>query len=69
MIRKIEPKPIAIILSGFGRWYEDLPMFEFNGEYEIIRECQIPILGICGGHQLIVMSTGYSYARDMGYIS
>lgn len=69
MIRKIEPKPIGIILSGFGRWYEDLPMFEFNGEYEIIRECQIPILGICGGHQLIVMSTGYSYARDMGYIS
>jgi len=69
MIRKLEPKPIAIILSGFGRWYEDLPMFEFNGEYEIIRECQIPILGICGGHQLIVMATGYSYARDMGYVA
>lgn len=69
MIRKIETKPIGIILSGFGRWYEDLPMFEFNGEYEIIRECQIPILGICGGHQLIVMSTGYSYARDMGYFT
>lgn len=69
MIRKIKNKPIGIILSGFGRWYEDLPMFEFNGEYEIIRESKIPILGICGGHQLIVMSTGYSYARDMGYIS
>jgi len=67
MVNHLEPKPVAIMLSGFGRWYENLPMFEFNGEYELIRESEIPILGICGGHQLIVMAYGYTYARDMGY--
>jgi len=67
MVNHLEPKPVAIILSGFDRWYENLPMFEFNGEYELIRESNIPILGICGGHQFIVMAYGYTYARDMGY--
>ncbi|GAH35288.1 unnamed protein product, partial [marine sediment metagenome] len=66
MVNHLEPKPVAIILSGFDRWYENLPMFEFNGEYELIRESNIPILAICGGHQFIVMAYGYTYARDMG---
>lgn len=68
MVNKLEPQPVAIILSGFGRWYENLPMFEFNGEYELIRESNIPILGICGGHQIMAMAYGYTYARDMGYV-
>jgi len=67
MLRKLDPQPVAIITSGFGRWYETIPMFEFNGEYEIIRqEANIPLLGICGGHQLLVMAYGYTFARDMG---
>jgi len=41
MVNHLEPKPVAIILSGFDRWYENLPMFEFNGEYELIRESNI----------------------------
>ena len=66
MLKGLDHPPVAIILSGFSRWYETLPMFEFNGEYEIIRESSTPILGICGGHQLMVMANGYTFAHDMG---
>jgi GMP synthase-like glutamine amidotransferase len=67
LLKALDHPPVAIILSGFSRCYETLPMFEFNGEYEIIRqEKDIPILGICGGHQLLVMAYGYTFAHDMG---
>jgi anthranilate/para-aminobenzoate synthase component II len=67
MINNLSNKPVAIILSGNNADYQNLPMFEYNGEYEIIRECEIPILGICAGHQLSVMAYGYTYARSMGW--
>ena len=67
MINKFKNKPVAIICSGNNANYEALPMFEYNGEFEIIRECQIPILGICCGHQLTCMAYGYTFARSMGW--
>jgi GMP synthase-like glutamine amidotransferase len=67
MVEKLSTKPVAIILSGNNAGYQNLPMFEYNGVYEIIRKCQIPILGICCGHQLTVMAYGYTYARSMGW--
>ena len=67
MINKLSNKPVAIVLSGNNADYQNLPMFEYNGEYEIIRDCEIPILGICAGHQLSVMAYGYTYARSMGW--
>ncbi len=67
MINDLANKPVAIVLSGNNADYQNLPMFEYNGEYEIIRDCEIPILGICAGHQLSVMAYGYTYARSMGW--
>lgn len=67
MINRLKKKPLAIILSGSNAGYQNLPMFEFNGEYEIIRNCQIPILGICCGHQMTVMAYGYTFVRSMDW--
>ncbi len=67
MIEKLPNKPIAIILSGNNADYPNLPMFEYNGEFEVIKHSQIPILGICAGHQFLAMAYGYTRARSMGF--
>ncbi|MFC1589862.1 discoidin domain-containing protein [Candidatus Omnitrophota bacterium] len=67
MVENLDTKPVAIILSGNNADYSNLPMFEFNGEYELIRESDIPILGICCGHQQLAMAYGYTYAKSMGW--
>lgn len=67
MLDKLPNKPFAIILSGNNADYPNLPMFEHNGEFEIIRESNIPILGICAGHQFLAMAYGYTRARSMGW--
>jgi GMP synthase-like glutamine amidotransferase len=67
MLNSLKKKPVAVILSGNNADYSNLPMFEYNGEYEIIRRSDIPILGICCGHQQLAMAYGYTYARSMGW--
>lgn len=67
MIEGLKNKPVAIILSGNNVSYENIPMFEFNGVYEIIRSSDIPILGICCGHQQLAMAYGYTFAHSMGW--
>lgn len=67
MINNLKREPVAIICSGNNADYQDLPMFEYNGEFEIIRESKIPILGICCGHQLLSMAHGFTFARSMGW--
>jgi len=68
MVGQLKKKPVAIILSGSDAGYQNLPMFEFNGEFEIIRQGKIPLLGICCGHQLTVMAYGYTFVRAMGWL-
>lgn len=67
MLEKLPRQPVAVILSGNNADYPNLPMFEYNGEFEIIRKSQIPILGICAGHQFLAMAYGYTRARSMGW--
>ena len=67
MIDKLSRKPAAIVLSGNNADYPNLPMFEHNGEFEIIRQSDIPMLGICAGHQFLAMAYGYTRARSMGW--
>lgn len=67
MIELLKNKPVAIVLSGNNADYPNLPMFEHNGEFEIIRKGKLPILGICAGHQFLAMAYGYTRARSMGW--
>lgn len=67
MVQALDPKPVAILLSGNNADYNALPMFEYNGEYELIRSSKLPILGICAGMQMHAFAYGYTRARSMGY--
>jgi GMP synthase-like glutamine amidotransferase len=67
MLESLSPRPVAVILSGNGASYHMLPMFEFNGELEIIRQSRIPLLGICCGHQLFAMAECRTHVRHMGW--
>ncbi|MFC1721855.1 discoidin domain-containing protein [Patescibacteria group bacterium] len=67
MLQSLSRRPVAIILSGNNADYPDLPMFEYNGEFEIIRKTNLPMLGICAGHQYLAMAYGYTRARSMGW--
>ncbi|MBU0670984.1 discoidin domain-containing protein, partial [Patescibacteria group bacterium] len=67
MLTKLKRKPVAIVLSGNNADYPLQPMFEYNGEFEIIRESDIPILGICCGMQMLAGAYGSTYIRSMGW--
>lgn len=67
LLESLVPQPIAIIFSGNNANYPNIPMYEFNGGFEIVRNSNIPILGICAGHQLEVMAYGYTYAHSTGW--
>lgn len=67
MLNNLSRKPKAIICSGNNADYPNLPMFEHNGEFEIMRKTNIPLLGICAGHQFLAMTYGYTRARSMGW--
>ena len=66
VIEQLDPKPIAIFLTGQGRWWEMMPMFEFNGEMNIIRKSKIPVLGACGAHQLMAAQDGRTFPQNTG---
>lgn len=67
ILQKLKNKPIAIIFSGNNANYPNLPMFEYNGVFEIIRNSNIPLLGICAGHQMLSFTYGYTFVRSMGW--
>jgi len=41
--------------------------YEYNGLFEIIREGDVPILGICAGHQMLAFCYGFTFCRSMGW--
>ena len=68
MLRALKNRPMAIILSGNNADFPYLPMFEYYGEFEIIRQVHdIPMLGISAGHEFYAMAYGISFARPMGW--
>jgi GMP synthase-like glutamine amidotransferase len=47
-----EFKPRAVVMSGFGRRFEDYQVRDFWGMDEVLRTADLPVLAICGSHQL-----------------
>lgn len=53
-----ELKPSRIILSGQSHPWTEYTPESLAGVFEVIREAEQPILGICGGHQQIALCYG-----------
>jgi len=66
ILNKLDPKPVAILASGQGRAFGNLPMDLWNGLFEIIRNTTIPFWGTCAGMQLISLAYGATFVRPMG---
>ncbi len=43
----------AVVISGFGHGWNEMEMSELYGLYDLLHAVKIPVLGICGGHQLL----------------
>jgi len=43
----------AVVFSGFGTPLWEHKLASFRGVYELVRKSDIPMIGFCGGHQLI----------------
>lgn len=43
----------ALVFSGYTTALDDRELDSFRGVYEIVRDGNIPTIGLCGGHQMI----------------
>ena len=67
VFKKLKNKPMAMIFSGNNADWQNLPIFEYYGEYEIIRKnYDIPMMGICAGNEFMAMAYGVSFSHWMG---
>jgi GMP synthase (glutamine-hydrolysing) len=53
-----EVSPSHIILSGQSHPWTEYTKESLAGVFEVIREAEQPVLGICGGHQQIALAYG-----------
>jgi anthranilate/para-aminobenzoate synthase component II len=68
VLESLANKPMAIIFSGNNADWQNLPMFEYYGEFEMYREVDdIPMMGICAGNEFYAMAYGQSFAHWMGW--
>ena len=65
-LAKMSNKPLAIFLTGSPNNYCQIPLFEINGEFELIRTTDIPMWGACCGMQFMAMAYGSTYVRAAG---
>ena len=58
------PRVEAIILSGSTGNLSKKNLLEFKAEEDVIRNSNIPVLGVCFGHQLIARTFGSEIGSD-----
>jgi len=56
-----ELRPRSVIMSGFGQSFQDWPVESFSGMDEVLHRAELPVLAICGSHQLL----GFSFNRNL----
>jgi len=60
-----ELRPKAIILGGFGYSFDEFDMRSFYQLEDVVRSADVPIMAICGSHQLL----GCMYNMDLHSVS
>lgn len=68
LLNQMNPRPIAIFLTGSGNRFCQLPLFEFSGEFELTKTTDIPTYGSCAGVQLMAMAYDRTFARPTGRV-
>jgi len=59
VVRELSPRAIAV--SGFGGHFQDHKAEWFYGLDEVFHEADVPMIGFCGGHQLM----GFCFNRNI----
>jgi GMP synthase-like glutamine amidotransferase len=60
-----ELRPRAIVMSGFGGHFQDRPVEWFWGMSDVMHRADLPILCICGSHQILA----FTFNRDLHAIA
>ena len=66
VLDQLNPKPVAIFLTGSPNWFAQVPHFEFAGQFELTRTTTIPTWASCASLQMIAMSYDTTFARHVG---
>ncbi|MBU2591242.1 MAG: gamma-glutamyl-gamma-aminobutyrate hydrolase family protein [Nitrospinota bacterium] len=56
-----ELKPRAVVMGGFGGYFESYKVKDFYPMNDLLHRADIPILAICGSHQIL----GYCFNKDI----